>query len=73
MGPISMKLTTFTLYSIILKAGSKLQYFNVKCIIEGLETTGGEREISKRGGAIISSYGWLWTFMAPATDFQTHG
>ena len=25
------------------------------------------------GWAIIYCYGWLWTFMAPATDFQTHG
>ena len=64
MWAISMKLDTFTFYS----------EQDHKCIISTY-TTRRERDIKGRegGGAIISSYGWLWTFMAPTTDFQTHG
>ena len=65
MWAISMKLATLH-FTLILEAGSKLQYFNVKCIIEGLETTGGEREISKRGEQlflVMVGYGHLWLLL----------
>ena len=70
-----MKHTTFTFYFDNFKGSIKITIFQCEMYYRrSWNHSGRERERDiKEGGAIISSYGWLWTFMAPATDFQTHG